>query len=136
MSAAGSSVGRPCASSASTIGAQLSRPGEADDRAVEPGEARPVDVGRLAALVLEAAHEGDGVAGARIGQRDAGKGRRADAGRHARDDLEGHALLVQEQRFLAAAIEDERIAPLEPRDELAFAGLFRDQEVDGVLIGG
>ena len=38
---------------------QLLRPGVADDRAVEPRQAGPVDVGRRAALVLVPAHERD-----------------------------------------------------------------------------
>ena len=36
-----------------------------------------------------------------------------------------HALFVQIERFLAAAIEDERIAPLQPRDDEPFARLSR-----------
>ena len=43
-------------------------------------------------------------------------------------------MLVQEQRFLAAAIEHERIAPLQPRDDLALARFFDEQVVDGFLI--
>ena len=46
----------------------------------------------------------------------------------------GHAVLVKEQRFLAAAIEHERIAPLEPRDDLALARFFDQQVVDGFLV--
>ena len=46
----------------------------------------------------------------------------------------GIALLVQEQRFLAAAVEHERIAPLQPRDGLAFARLLREQVADRFLL--
>ena len=58
-----------------------------------------------------------------------GEGRRGEQRRHAGDDLEGHALLVQEQRFGAAAIEHERVAPLEPRDHLALARLFGERKL-------
>ena len=44
------------------------------------------------------------------------------------------ALFVQEQRFGAAAVEDERVAPFEPRDRLALARLFRQQVTDGFLL--
>ena len=43
-------------------------------------------------------------------------------------------MLVEEQRFLAAAIEDERIAPFQPRHDLAFARFLDKQVVDGLLI--
>ena len=45
-----------------------------------------------------------------------------------------HALLVQEQRFLAAAVEHERIAPLQTRDRLALARLLGEQITDRFLI--
>ena len=45
-----------------------------------------------------------------------------------------HALLVQEQRFGAAAVEDERVAPLQPRDGLALARLLRQQVADRFLL--
>ena len=53
---------------------------------------------------------------------------------HARDDLERNALLVQEQRFDSALVEHERVAPLEPGDQLALARLLGDQIADGFLI--
>ena len=90
--------------------------------------------GLLAALILVAAHERQRVAAAGIGHRNAGVGRRANRGRHAGHDLERNALLVQEQRFDAALIEDERVAPLEPGDQLAFARLLGDEVADGFLI--
>ena len=49
-------------------------------------------------------------------------------------DLERDALLVEEQRFRAAAVEHERIAPLQPRDGLAFARLFGEQVADRFLL--
>ena len=42
-------------------------------------------------------------------------------------------MLVQEQRLFAAAIEDERVAPLQPRNELAFARLLDEQIADRFL---
>ena len=44
--------------------------------------------------------------------------------------------LVKEQGFGAAVIEDERVAPLEPRDRLALARFFRQQVADGFLFQG
>ncbi len=82
------------------------------------------------------AHDGERVAAARVGERDAGVGGNAEDYRHPRHDFEGNALLVQEQRFLAAAIEDERVALLEARHDLAFARLLGQQEADRVLVGG
>ena len=66
-------------------------------------------------------------------ERDAGVRRRAKGRRHARHDLEADALLVQEHRFLGAAVEDEGIAPLEPRHLMAVSRLFGEQHRDGVL---
>ena len=57
-----------------------------------------------------------------------------DASRHAGDDFEMDALLVEKQRFGSAAVEDERIAPLQTRDRLAFARLLREQITDRFLI--
>ena len=42
-------------------------------------------------------------------------------------------MLVEEQRFLAAAIEHERVTPLQPRDDLALAGFLHEKIVDGFL---
>jgi hypothetical protein len=42
-------------------------------------------------------------------------------------------VLLQEERFLAAVVEDERVAPLETRHELALAGLLGNQVADGLL---
>ena len=86
------------------------------------------------AVVLVAADERQRVAAAGIGQRDAGVARGADAGRNAGHHLEPHALLVQEERFGAAVIEDERIAPLQARHDLSLARLFREQIADGFLL--
>ena len=107
---------------------ELLRSRVADDGAIEPREARPVDVGEDAVLVLVSAHQRDRVAAARIGHRDAGIRRHPDAERNTGHDLERNALLVQEQRFLASAIEDERVAPFQPRHELAFARFLDEQE--------
>jgi hypothetical protein len=41
---------------------------------------------------------------------------------------------VQEQRLLSAAVEHERVAPLQPRDHLAFTRLFRHQITNGFLL--
>ena len=41
---------------------------------------------------------------------------------------------MEEQRFGAAAVEDERIAPLQPRDDLSFARLLGEQIADRFLL--
>ena len=113
----------------------LLRAGIADERAVETRQARPIDVDvplRLAVLV--AANQGDRVAAARIGGRDAAVRRRGNADRHAGHDLEADALFVKKEALGASGVEDERIAPLQPRDRLAFARLFGQQVADGVLV--
>jgi hypothetical protein len=41
---------------------------------------------------------------------------------------------VQEDRFLAAAVEHERIAPFQPHDNLPLACFFRHEVADGILV--
>ncbi len=59
-----------------------------------------------------------------------------DRHRHAGHHLEGDPLLVEEERLFAAAIEEERVALLQPRHDPAVARLLGEQEADGILIGG
>ena len=113
---------------------QLGRPGIADDGAIEPRQAGPVHRGASFAVVLVPADEGQRVARSRIGERDARVRREADARRHPGHHFEPHALLVQEERFAAAGIEKERVAPFEPRDGLALARLLGEQVADGFLL--
>ncbi len=113
---------------------QLPRARVADDRAAEPGQTGPVDLGRLVGLRLVAAHEYERVAGAGIGHRDSGVAWRANGRGDAGDDFEGHALLVQEHRLASAAVEHVRIAPLEPHDRFALSRFFRQEEADRVLL--
>ena len=80
-----------------------------------------------------APHEHEGIAGFRIRERDAGVRRCADRDGNSRNDLERHALLVQEQRFLRAAVEHERIAPLQAGDDVAVARLVGDEHRERVL---
>ena len=80
------------------------------------------------------ANERQRVAAARVGEGDAGVARRREPGRHAGHDLERDALLVEEQRLGAAAVEDERVAPFEPGDRLALARFFREQIADRLLL--
>ena len=114
--------------------ANLPRRGEADQRAPDRREMLPVDPRRLAGLRLVAAEQGHHVAGAGIGERDAGIGRPGNRQRHAWDHFERNAILVKEHRFLAAAVEQERIAPLEPHHHLVLARLLGEQKGDGVLV--
>ena len=41
---------------------------------------------------------------------------------------------MQEQGFLASTVEEERIAPLQPRHDLALARLLGEEVANGVLI--
>jgi hypothetical protein len=81
-----------------------------------------------------AAHERHRIATAVIRDRNprirGGANRRRHTGHH----FEIHTLLVQEQRFLTAAIKKERVAPLETRHDLALARLFGQQVTDRLLI--
>ena len=80
------------------------------------------------------AHEGERIAAAGVRDRDARVARHADPGGDAGHHFEADALLVQEQRFRSAAVEDERIAPFQTRDRLAFARFFGEQITDGFLL--
>ncbi len=113
---------------------KLLRAGVTDDGAVEVREACPIDRRRRFAVVFVPAHEGERVAAAGIGGGDAGVAGNRHAGRNARDDLEAHALLVKEQRLGSTAVEDERIAPLEPGHGLALARLLGEQVTDRFLL--
>ena len=81
-----------------------------------------------------AADEHDDVAGLRIRHRNSGICRAGNRDRDPGHHLERDALLVQEQGFLAAAVEHEGVAPLESNDHLAFARLFGEQEGDRILV--
>ncbi len=131
LSSPGAAVGQQLVDHAAEVGLAA----VADDGAVELGQRRPRHLRALAVAGLVAADERQRVAAARVGERDAGVGRGRQADRHAGHDLEGDALLVQEQRFFAAAVEEERIALLQPGHDLALAGLLGEQEADGVLVG-
>ena len=113
---------------------QLLRAGVADHRAAQHGQRLPVDLRRGGALVFMAADERHGVAALGIRDGNARVARRADGRGDAGHHLEHHALLVQEQRFLAAAVEDERVAPFQPRHHFAFARLFHKEVADRFLI--
>ncbi len=107
----------------------------ADERAIEARKRRPIDVRKSIEFVFISAQHDDDVAAAGVGERDAGVCGRAERRGNAGNDFEWNALLVQEERFLAAAVEDERVTPLESRDELSLAGFFGEQERDRILRG-
>jgi hypothetical protein len=112
---------------------QLLRAGVADERAVDPCEARPIDRRRRLASVLVAADESHGVAAARVGDRNAGVSGHRNAGGNTGDHLERDALFVEEERFGAAAAEHVRIAPFQPCDGFSLARLFREEITDRLL---
>ena len=103
---------------------------------LETRKARPVDVGHRAAFVLEPADQRDCVAAARIGDRHTGIRCHGKTGNHAGHDLERDAVLVEEQGFLAPAIEHERVAPLEARNQLSRRVPLDEQVADGFLLHG
>ncbi len=96
--------------------ADLPRACIADDRAADAGKPVPIHVRRVLALTFMAPHEDDDIVRTRIGEWDSGVGGAADRGRDARDDFEIDALFAEQQRFFRAAVEYERIPPLEPDD--------------------
>ena len=77
----------------------LLRPRVADECAVEPGKARPVERRRRLALVFVPPDECDRVAAARVRDGNAGVAGKSDTRRDTWHDLEPHALLVEEQRL-------------------------------------
>lgn len=89
--------------------------------------------GAAQALAGVAGDEDHGLGMVAMGQWNAGVSGAAAGGGDAGDDLEGDALLHQCFDLLAAAAEDEGIAPLEPHHALAFAGQPDQQPVDLVL---
>ena len=111
----------------------LFRAGIADDRAVKSRKARPVNRSPRLALILVAADEGQRVPATGIGHRNACVARHRDARGNAGNDFEIHALLVQEQRFRTAPIENEWVAPFQTGDRLALARLFGQEITDRFL---
>ena len=114
--------------------ADLRRAGVADDGAAEPRQRRPLDVGLGVGLRLVPAHERQHVTALGIGDRNAGVGRAADGRGNAGHDLERDALLVEEQRFLAAAVEHEGVPPLQADHGLALARLLGEEDRDRFLV--
>ena len=113
---------------------QLLRSDVADDRAIELGQACPVDIGQNAVVVFVTAHERDRVSAPRVGHRHAGVGGNTDAEWNARHHLERNSLRVQKQRFLASAIEDEGVAAFEPRHQLPLSRLLGKEKRNRVLL--
>ena len=111
----------------------LPRAGVADDRPARSRRRGPVHVARRVSLGFVAAHD-QRVTRLGIRDRHPGIGGAGNRQRNAGHDLEGNALLVQEDRFLAAAVEHERIAPLQPHHRPAFARLLREQVGDCILV--
>jgi hypothetical protein len=103
-------------------------------RAVDAGQPLPVHVRRLVGLGLMPAHQNDGITCAGIRHRDARIRRHANGRGNSRYDLERHLLLVEEQRLFSAAVEHERIAPLQPDDDLSLARLFDQQQGNRILV--
>jgi hypothetical protein len=79
--------------------------------------------------------EGDRGRDAAVCHRDAGVRRRRDPGRHAGHDLERDPCGGERLRFLAAASEHERIAPLQPHHALALATQLHEERIDRLLAG-
>src|SRR5208337_2133418 len=69
-----------------------------------------------------------------VGQGDARIGRRADTGRHPGHNFKGNPGIGQGLALLAAATEDERVAPLEPGNDLAGQRLLDEKLVDLPLL--
>ena len=85
-------------------------------------------------LGLVPADQDDRIPGLGVGERHARVRRSGDRERDAWHHFEWNPLLVQEDRFLAAAVEDERISPLQPDDSPALTSLLGEEIGDRVLI--
>ena len=105
-----------------------------DDGAASQGKPLPVDFRYFLAGMFMAGDEGDRGGDVAVGEGYAGIGGCADAGGDPRDDLKGDSGLDQRLAFLAAAAEDERVAPLEAGHDLPFQRLFHQQFVDLALL--
>ena len=112
----------------------LPRAGIADDRSFDAGHPLPVHARRRIRLGLVAAHQREDVSRLGIRHRHARVRRRADRRRDSGDNLERHPLLVQEQRFLAAAVEHEGVPPLQADDALVLARLLGEQDRNRLLV--
>ena len=86
-----------------------------------------------AKITLRDVKDRPGVAAAVFGAGIAGVCRHADSGGEPRHDLYPNALFAQEERFLSARIEDKRVAPFQPDDDLPFASLVGEQIADRFL---
>jgi hypothetical protein len=115
-------------------GADLPGARVADKRAAGTGNVRPVHARRFVGLGLVPAQQHDRVARFGVRQRNARVRGSRDHHGHPGHHFERNALLVEEDGFLAAAVEDERVAPFQPHHNLAFARLVGEQVADGVLI--
>ena len=94
----------------------------------------PGDPVRLVSLRLVAADQNHGVAGIGVGDWHPRIGGTGNRQRYARHHFEGDPVLVEKQRLSAAAVEHERITPLEPDDDLVFARLLSEQVADRFLV--
>jgi hypothetical protein len=112
----------------------LPRAGVTGYRAAKAGKPIPIHFRQRVRFAFVSSNEREHVARFRVRDRHARVRRPADGGRHTGHDFERDPLLVQEQGFLAAAVEHKRIAPFQPDDDLAFPCLFRDQKADRVLL--
>ena len=115
---------------------ELRAAGMAHHGAAQAGDVPPVDVRRAVGAALVPADEHEHVAGAGERERDPRAARAADRVRDARHHLERHALAAEEHGLLAAAVEQQRIAPLQPGHGLPFARLLHQQAADGVMLDG
>ena len=68
-----------------------------------------------------------------MGERNARVGGGGDGRGDARDDLEGHALLPEDVRLLAAASEDEGVSPFQSYDAAPLSGPVGEEGADGGL---
>ena len=82
-----------------------------------------------------AGDEGHGLVHLAVGDWDAGAGQSADPGGDAGDDADRDAVADQGLRLLAAAAEDEGVAPLQPQHPTARAGQVDQPQRDVALQG-
>ena len=113
---------------------QLVAASVADDGTSKRPDVIPVYIRQRIRLPLVTPDEHQRVTSLRIRDRHTGVTRDPDGSWNAGYDFERDSLFVEKQSFLAAAVEHERIPPLEPGNRLALAGLLRQKEANGVLL--
>ena len=103
------------------------------DGTSDPGEAAPGDLGRSTRFSRVSSHQCERVTRLGICDRNTGVGRAANRRRDARDDFIRNPLLVEKERLFSAAVEHERVSPLQSCDRFSLTHLLGEKQTDRSL---